>query len=122
MWLSPGGTFQLIVCSFLLTCPGRVSGQRILPHSGDRFSINFVSVGAGVDYKAQEKFSAYLKAFQKENKVTLEYKIKPWGKEGETEYIFDLKNLSKKQRNLLKKSLTGMFKENKLVRVGGASP
>lgn len=122
MWRSPGRLFQLIVYSFLLSCSGRVSGQRLQPHSSDHLSINFVSVGAGIDYKAMEKFSAYLKTFQKENKVILEYKIKPWGKEGETEYIFDLKKLPEKQKKLLKKSLTGMFKENKLVKVGGASP
>lgn|GEM_PF-5647195 len=122
MWRSPRPARQLIFCLFLLACHGRVSGQRIQPHSGDHLSINFVSVGAGIDYKAQEKFLTYLKSFQKENKVTLEYKTKPWGKEGETEYLFDLKQLSGKQRKLLKKSLTEMFKENKLVRIGGASP
>lgn len=120
MWRSPQSALQFIFCLFLLACQGRVSGQRIQPHSGDHLSINFISVGAGIDYKAQEKFSAYLKSFQKENKVTLEYKTKPWGKEGETEYIFDLKKLPGKQRKLLKKSFTEMFKENKLVRVGGA--
>lgn len=118
MWLSRGSAFLLIVYLFLLFCTGTVSGQRIQPHSGSHFSVNFISVGAGVDYKAQEKFLEYLKAFQKENKVTLEYKIKPWGKEGETEYIFDFKKLPEKQRKLLKKSLAEMFKKNKLVKAG----
>ena len=122
MWRSPQPALQFIFCLFLIAFHGRVSGQRIQPHSSDHLSINFVSVGAGIDYKAQENFLTYLKSFQKENKVTLDYKTKPWGKEGETEYIFDLKKLPGKQRKLLKKSLTEMFKENKLVRVGGASP
>ena len=85
--------------------------------SSNLFTINFISIGAGIDYKAEQKFSDYLSQFQKENKVNLHYSIEHWGKEGETKYTFDLKKLSVKQRKDLKANLTAMFNKNKLVQV-----
>lgn len=85
------------------------------------FSVNFVSIGAGVDSRAKGQFSDFLTKFQKENKVTLEYKIQAWGREGESEYQFNLKNLKSKQRTAFRDSVYSMFKENKLVKVSDQS-
>lgn len=99
-------------------------GQQKSPQavSGKQFIVNFISIGAGTDHKAQQKFLDCISQFQKENKVTLHYKIEHWGKEGETKYTFDLKNLSRKQAENLKGNLKEMLEGNKLVRVGDTSP
>ena len=90
--------------------------------SGKRFTVNFVSIGAGIDHKDEQRFLDYLNLFQKENKVTLHYKTEHWGKEAETKYSIDLKNLSRNQQKNLKSSLKEMFGGNKLVQVGEVSP
>ena len=90
--------------------------------SGHQFSINFISVGAGIDHKSEQRFLDYLNQYQKENKLTLHYKTEHWGKEGETKYSVDLKNLSRNQQKNLKRSLKEMLEGNKLVQVGEVSP
>lgn len=109
---------HVITIALLLNCFSTSAfSQAAQTVSSSLFAINFISIGSGVDYKAEQKFSDYLSQFQKENKVKLQYTIEHWGKEGETKYTFDLKKLSGKQRNDLKANLTTMFKKNKLVQV-----
>ena len=115
-----GILFRIVAVVFISSCfiiPVTVSGQRIQPSTRVPYSVNFISIGAGTDHKAEEKFQEYLKTFEKNQKVKLDYKIKPWGKEGESEYVFDLKKLSTKQRSEFKQSVSTMFKDNKLVKI-----
>lgn len=114
-------SFQRIGFVLLIAISSMASAQRLQPAAIDSLTVNFISIGAGTDHKAEERFAAYIKSFQKENKVTLRYKIKPWGKEGETEYKISLKNLGQKQRRTFKHALNEMFKENKRVKIGGSS-
>jgi len=95
-------------------------GRQINP--GDSLTVNFISIGQGVDYKAQERFSRYLDSFQKKNHITLDYKSESWGKEGETTYIIYLDKLSAKHRRSLMDGLNEMFSNNKLVQLGSPPP
>ncbi len=90
--------------------------------SGKQFTVNFVGIGAGIDHKSEQRFLDYLKQYQKENKLTLHYKTEHWGKEGETKYSIDFKNLSRNQQKNLKRNLKEMLEGNKLVLVGEVSP
>jgi hypothetical protein len=81
-----------------------------------------MSIGAGTDRKAIDQLSEYMKLFQKENSIILDYTIKPWGKEGEVEYTFDIGKLTLKQQKAFCSHVAEMFKKNKLVAVGGSSP
>ena len=113
---------QLVVfISFFLIIPLSLVAQRIQPSTRVPFSVNFISIGAGTDHKAKEKLHDFLKAFEQQQKVRLDFKIKNWGKEGESEYIFDLKTLSAKQRGEFKGTVQKMFKENNLVRITTAT-
>ena len=114
--------FQIVIWILWVVSYGTGSCQTSGNTSGKHYSVNFISIGAGVDYKAEVRFSEFLKAFQRENKITLEYKIRPWGKEGESEYLFDLKRLSDQQSKNFKATLSKMFKENKLVHLREGSP
>ena len=108
--------------SLLTSYPASPHNQGTPAVVDNQFIVNFISMGAGIDHKAEQRFLDYLSQFQMESKVTLPYKTEHWGKEGETKYSFDLKSLSKKQRKQLKDSLTKIFEGNKLVQMGDASP
>ncbi len=113
---------QFIFCISILSSYSAFGQQKATQTaSGNQFTVNFVSIGAGIDHKAEQRFLDYLKLFQQENKVTISHKTEHWGKEGETKYSFDLKYLSRKQEKNLKGNLKEMFKGNKLVQVGDTS-
>jgi len=59
-----------------------------------RLTISFNSIGAGIDYKTKEKYDAFIKEYEKQNKVNISFEITPWGKEGEIDYCFLLKELA----------------------------
>lgn len=56
--------------------------------------ITFISKGEGIDHKLQEKIDETIAAFNKKHKTTLTPEKLGWGREGETDYNFILKNLS----------------------------
>jgi len=60
--------------------------------------VSFISKGAGIDSKLKEKFDTFLISFNKENKTEIEPIKKGWGREGEIDYNFTLKNLSTSQK------------------------
>lgn len=61
--------------------------------------VSFISMGAGIDHKMKTKFEEGLASFNKENNLDLKPELRHWGREGEIDLIFDMKNLSTKQRN-----------------------
>jgi hypothetical protein len=56
--------------------------------------ISFISKGEGIDYKLKGKIDALIVSFNKENKTAITPVINSWGREGEKDYNFILKNLS----------------------------
>jgi len=86
----------------------------------DRFSVSFISIGAGTDGKSKDQFDQFIPVFEQKNKVKLKYEAIPWGREGEVDYCFDLTGLdTKKQtqfiaetKDLLKGSTLVQYKEN----------
>ena len=86
-------------------------------HSKDSLIVSFISIGAGTDYKAKEKLEAYVKEFQNDNHVKLESVIKHWGREGETDYIYNLKKLSGRQCKVFVEQIESMFFGNNLVKI-----
>ncbi len=91
--------------------------QTITKH---QLSVNFISVGSGIDTKANAQLRDCIAKFQQDNRLSLEYNVKPCGKEGEIEYVFNLKKLQKKQRKTFQDTVREMFKENKMVKVSNA--
>ncbi len=101
--------------TLLLTFFIQLSGYSFQTNQAENFAVNFISTGGGVDHKAEKKFASFLKEFQDKNKLTLDYKIENWGKEGERKYIFDLSNTPKEEMKDFLKSVRKMFAGNKLV-------
>ncbi len=99
---------------FLLTCGLRASGQQKDP---DKFTVSFISTGSGVDYKAEDKFRDFVTKFQQEHRTPPLYQISKWGKEGETDYNFNISRLSPPLKVSLKEKLAKMFEDNALVKI-----
>ena len=60
--------------------------------------ISFISKGEGIDRDLKTKVDAVLENFNKTNKTDIKPEILGWGREGEVDYNFNLKNLSTKQK------------------------
>ena len=69
--------------------------------------ISFISKGAGIDHSLKDKIDAIITEFNNKNNVDLKYDKTGWGREGEVDYNFILKNLSTDQ----KKSFISSIKE-----------
>jgi hypothetical protein len=91
------------------------------PQNKNKLVVSFISIGTGIDYKAKEKLLVLIEDFQHEHDVNLEASIKNWGREGETDYTFDLKKLSKRQRRTFIKKIEEMFANNSRVKILGSS-
>jgi hypothetical protein len=59
-----------------------------------RFTVSFISKGAGTDYQIKQKYDAFITDFETRNKVKLTINKAPWGREGETDYCFELNELN----------------------------
>ena len=59
-----------------------------------RLVVSFISKGTGIDNKIHEQFEKFL---QENSKKTVSESFR-WGREGEIDYCFQLKELSKKEQ------------------------
>ena len=99
--------------------------QQIFAHAqnaNDTFVVSFISIGAGTDYKSKARLDLYVKEFEQTEQVQLNVTVKHWGKEGETDYTYDLKNLSKKQCKAFTENIEAMFLKNNLVKIVHGKP
>lgn len=56
--------------------------------------VSFISKASGIDKALQAKVDAKIASFNIGNKTTIKPEIVTWGREGERDYLFVLKNLS----------------------------
>lgn len=83
------------------------------------YSVNFISIGTGIDSKAVDQLLAFHQQFEKDVKHKVPFTIRHWGREGETDYRFDLKALSPKQRKVFRDKISKMFSGNQRVDLSG---
>jgi hypothetical protein len=60
--------------------------------------LQFISKGTGIDHQLKKTFDEGLAKFNATNKVDITPEISHWGREGETNLNFNLKNLSTSQK------------------------
>jgi hypothetical protein len=60
-----------------------------------RFTISFISKGAGIDFQIKQKYDAFITDFETRNNIKVALSKAPWGREGEVDYCFDLAELNK---------------------------
>jgi hypothetical protein len=68
-----------------------------LADSLSRFVVSFYSIGTGVNGIAKEKFDAFILKFNKDNGVILAVQSTNWGREGEVDLCFKLRELTAAQ-------------------------
>jgi hypothetical protein len=107
-------SLTLSCITLLMACCLTASGQAKDP---DKFTVSFISTGQGVDYKAEDKFRDFITKFQQEHRTPPLYQISKWGKEGETDYNFNVSRLAPQLKQSLKEKLTKMFEDNALVKI-----
>lgn len=106
----------LIAAITLSNCHGNKHGTTHPADPNDRFSVSFISIGAGTDGSAKEKFDQFITEYKQENKVELKYETINWGREGEVDYCFDLTSLDKKKQELFIAETKEILKTSTLVR------
>lgn len=79
------------------------------------FVVSFTSRGEGINGTAKNSFDDLIKEFELKNKVKINFKLNYWGREGETEYCFDLNNLNSIQRNNFVSQAKELLKSADLV-------
>lgn len=81
-----------------------------------RFSVSFISIGAGVDLKAIPDYDQYISQYEKKNNLKLSFEKSDWGLEGEVDYCFKLSELDKKKQELFIQESKEILKNSELVR------
>jgi len=61
--------------------------------------ISFISKGEGIDYKLRDSIKEVVKSFNEKNNTSIKPVKVGWGREGEVDYNFILKNLSTTQKD-----------------------
>lgn len=98
-----------------------INAQTKPQNSKDKLVVSFISIGTGIDYKAKDKLNLLVEDFQREHLVQLGVSFKYWGREGETDYTYDLTKLSKKQCKAFIKKIEEMFAGNNRVKISHSS-
>lgn len=61
--------------------------------------VQFISKGEGIAHALKTKFEDAVAKFNKDNHTNIEADVRHWGREGETDLNYNLKNLSTKQKS-----------------------
>ena len=93
-----------------------------VPDSIYRFTVSFISKGAGIDHKAQEIFTGFLRDVHAQNKDSIIVEIMKWGREGEIDYCFKLNTLTSEQQLQFIEDTKQLLKNSMLIRYKEYSP
>lgn len=91
-------------------------GVESKPNDSCRLVVSFISIGAGTDAKAYIKFGKYLSDYEYYNKVNLSVDTIYWGREGEVDFAFGLKEITPSQQEGFIRNMKTCLKESTLIR------
>jgi hypothetical protein len=74
-------------------------------------TVDFYSIGQGVDQNAQEELFQFINRIQKRNNAILYYETFSWGKEGEETVYIDVRNLKIEERQKFLQNLYKLFSD-----------
>ncbi len=83
-----------------------------------RLVISFFSPGNGIDHKMKQEYTKFIENYRK--KIT--YEDIPWGKEGEIDFCFPLKELSGKEQEEFVKTSKEVLSKSTRVHVYENTP
>lgn len=82
-----------------------------------RLVISFVSICCGTNREAHDKLDAFISRYEKKKKKKLTMEKLRWGKEGEFDYCFQLKELSKSEREKFIAEIKTLLKGEELIEI-----
>ena len=89
--------------------------QAILAEPTHRLVVSFISIGEGTFSKGREQLNEHIETFQIKNKIYLNHVSKAWGREGESDVIFSLEELTAEQQVDFINGIKELFKGNQLI-------
>ena len=87
-----------------------------------RLIVSFISIGEGVDPKGREMLDNRVNSWNGEKGERIQMETVPWGREGEADFCFTLKELSPKEQEAFVKEIKSMYQDNKLVQISENQP
>lgn len=116
--------FFLMICS-LVACKSikktnnetsSTSEQTKDANAKFQFIVSFISTGAGIDKTAKKQFEQFITEFENTNKLKLNVVIIKWGREGEVNYCFVLKELNRDLQNIFITNTKSTLSQSNLIR------
>lgn len=79
--------------------------------------ITFSSRGEGINGKAKKLLHDFIDEFESQHKIRFKYDVNSWGREGERDYCFDLKDLDNDKQELFVTQVKRLLEEENLVTI-----
>jgi hypothetical protein len=83
-----------------------------------RFTISFISKGAGIDFQIRQKYDTFLSDFETRNNIKIAVNKASWGREGEVDYCFDLSALNTEITNKFISESKALLKASDRINMG----
>jgi hypothetical protein len=95
----------------------KTSKNTTAPNKSFDLIITFSSRGEGINGDARKSLDEYIKHFESNKNVQINYHMKSWGREGETDYCFNLSNLNSTDQNDFVSQAKELLKSANLVSI-----
>jgi len=115
----------ILLLSFTMVsfaCKHSKNAQKSTGQETYRVIVSFGSMASGIDSKAFNEYQSFLTSFGKKVNKTITFDTVPWGREGERDYCFKLKEISKSEQKEFVKALRNLLGSNSLVYIDENTP
>jgi hypothetical protein len=83
-----------------------------------RFTVSFISKGAGTDYQIRQKYDAFVTDFETRNKVKIGINKASWGREGEIDYCIEFNDIKKEITEKFIEESKALLKASDRINIG----
>jgi hypothetical protein len=87
-----------------------------------RLIVSFISIGEGTDATGREIMDGVLNSWKEKKGKPVEMESIPWGREGEVDFCFTLKELSEKEQSEFADQMKSVFKDKNLIQITENQP
>jgi hypothetical protein len=109
-----GVALSLILC---LSSFSNFTHAQTASDQPSRLAVSFYSICCGIDQKAKEDLDKFIARYEKSKRKRLKKVETHWGREGEIDYCFKLKELSRRDQTRFISQVRTLLKSSKLVHI-----
>lgn len=91
--------------------------QAVLGPDSFRLIVTFISIGAGTDPDGKSLLDGYILDYKNKKGKAVRYIMIPWGREGEVDCCFDLKDLTVSEQSDFIDGLRNTMKARELIQI-----